>query len=110
MLVGGVISCTARGDFARGIWRYSVFGIVLAALPSGLGALLWGVVVKIAHLSDAAVGYKIRSSICRLSQSRFGGELTQPRESHDGLRSKFLRQFHAALVGRAVGVVEIDVG
>ena len=36
--------------------------------------------------------------------------MTQPREPHDGLRSKFLRQFHAALVGRAVGIIEIDVG
>ena len=36
--------------------------------------------------------------------------MTQAREPHDGLRGKFLRQFHAALVGRAVGIVEIDVG
>lgn len=36
--------------------------------------------------------------------------MTQPREPHDGLRGKFLGQFHAALVGRAVGIVEIDVG
>jgi hypothetical protein len=65
---------------------------------------------RIAHPSDAAVGYKIHPSISRLSQSRFGGELTQPRESHDGLRCKCLRQFHTALVGRAVGAVEIDIG
>ena len=36
--------------------------------------------------------------------------MTQPCEPHDGLRGKFLRQFHAALVSRAVGIVEIDVG
>ena len=36
--------------------------------------------------------------------------MTQPREPHDGSGSKFLRQFHAALVGRVVGIIEIDVG
>src|SRR6187399_1873483 len=65
---------------------------------------------RIAHLSDAAVGYKIHPWICRLSQFGFRGEPTQACESHDGLCRKFLRQFHAALVGRAVGVVEIDIG
>src|SRR4051812_28659762 len=44
------------------------------------------------------------------SPPRFGGELTQSREAHDGVRGKFLRQFHAALIGGAIGVVEIDVG
>jgi hypothetical protein len=63
VLVGDVIRCTARGDFARGVWCHSILAIVLAALPGGLGALLWGVAVKIAHLSDAAVGYKIHPSI-----------------------------------------------
>jgi hypothetical protein len=63
VLVGDVIRCTARGDFARGVWRHSIIAIVLAALPGGLGALLWGVAVKIAHLSDAAVGYKIHLPI-----------------------------------------------
>jgi hypothetical protein len=36
--------------------------------------------------------------------------MTQAREPHDGLRCKLLRQFHAALVGRMIGLVEIDVG
>ena len=43
-------------------------------------------------------------------RSRFGSEMTQDRESHDGLRCEFLRQFHAALVGCTIGFVEIDVG
>ena len=35
--------------------------------------------------------------------------MTQARESHDGLRCKFLRQFHAALVDCTIGFIEIDV-
>jgi hypothetical protein len=36
--------------------------------------------------------------------------MTQACEAHDGLRCEFLRQFHAALVGCAIGFFEIDVG
>lgn len=43
-------------------------------------------------------------------QSRFGGEMTKSREPHNGLSGKFLREFHAVLVGGAVRVLKIDVG
>ena len=36
--------------------------------------------------------------------------MMQGRESHDGFRCKLLRQFHAALVVRMIGLVEIDLG
>ncbi|WP_161853608.1 hypothetical protein [Bradyrhizobium sp. CCBAU 051011] len=36
--------------------------------------------------------------------------MAEPRQSHDRLRRKSLRQFHAALVGCSIGVIEVDVG
>lgn len=36
--------------------------------------------------------------------------MAQRCEAHDGSCGKFLCQFHAAMVDRAVSIVEIDVG
>ena len=49
------------------------------------------------------------ASLACSSLSRCSGDIAQSREPHDGLRRQFLREFHAALVVGAVGIVEIDV-
>lgn len=52
--------------------------------------------------------YKMHPSACGSTQSRFGGEMAQRCEAHDGSCGKFLCQFHAIVVDRAVSIVEID--
>ena len=44
------------------------------------------------------------------SRRKLGRDVAQAGKPHDGLRGKFLRKLHAAFVGGAVGIIQIDVG
>jgi hypothetical protein len=63
---------------------------------------------QVAHRTAARVTMCIRGTRGS-SRSRFRGEMTQTGDPHDGLGGKFLRQFHATLIGGAIRVVQIDV-